>query len=174
MQLDISKLESEKEEIRKNAENDKKRLKVSFDTKIEELSADIEKLSKDYTTVSRELQEKNQIAKTFVEMQESLKKREENLNKTKITISKLKNAFESFELSFACSNCSELQNEPVLLLCGHSICEKCASKGAKIRCERCKKDTDKSQIAESNLIREITVKFKYSRQCLSELDVFPV
>ncbi len=175
LRSDLERLEKEKEELRQAHEAERRKTKTAFDAKIEELTGDIEKLSKDFTTVNRELQKKEQEMKAVLELQDGLKKREENLQKTKVIISKLKNAFESFELSFACSNCSELQSDPVLLSCGHSVCKSCSEKTpGSVRCERCKKDTERSEVVESKLLSEITVKFKYSRQCLSELDVFPV
>ena len=172
---EISKLKENQEELKNSFEADRTRIKGVFNMKIEELTQQTEKLANDYSTVSIELRNKDKILKELLDSQENVKRREENLKKTKITVAKLKNAFESLEVSFACSNCSSTDSDLVLLHCGHSVCENClGNSDSTVRCERCKINTEKSLIEESQMIKEISVKFRYARQCLSELDVFPV
>mmetsp|Transcript_4357 Transcript_4357/g.3174 ORF Transcript_4357/g.3174 Transcript_4357/m.3174 type:complete len:106 (-) Transcript_4357:27-344(-) len=94
------------------------------------------------------------------------------------SISKMKKSFESIDSTLSCLSCLEYLQEPLMLVCGHSICVKCfhmhsdpKSKDSLVFCEECKVETKNKHLKESKVIKTICDKFLFTKQCIEEVKI---
>lgn len=86
------------------------------------------------------------------------------------SIQKLKKSHESINTTLSCLSCLEYLQEPLTLICGHSICVKCfnthsdpKSKDSLVFCEECKIETKNKNLRESKVIKTICDKFLFTK-----------
>mmetsp|Transcript_32132 Transcript_32132/g.28478 ORF Transcript_32132/g.28478 Transcript_32132/m.28478 type:complete len:143 (-) Transcript_32132:46-474(-) len=76
-----------------------------------------------------------------------------------VTAKKMLKHFEPVESNLSCLSCLEFLEDPLMLICGHSICLKCFkthsdpnSKDSIVFCEECKVETKNKELMESKVI----------------------
>jgi chromosome segregation ATPase len=109
--------------------NDLEKQKKNFTKEIQDLKdklGDTQKKFTDAQTENADLKEENETLKTQVE---ELNKKLEDYSSFKeaiiIILKKIMKNFEPISSNLSCLSCLEFLENPLMLICGHSICLKC-------------------------------------------------
>ncbi|CDW71255.1 viral a-type inclusion protein [Stylonychia lemnae] len=128
----------------------------------------IEQMMKKQTTLERDLQANQKQAERLVIVKKGIMD----------AIAKMKKSFESIDTTLSCLSCLEFLNDPLTLVCGHSICQKCfnthsdpKSKDSLVFCEECKIETKNKNLRESKVIKTICDKFLFTKGCIEEVKI---
>ena len=103
-------------------------------------------------TLERETNDANKRAVALITMKNGLG----------TCVGKMLGGIENIEATLSCLSCLNFLEEPLMLVCGHSICKTCfkmhsdpSSKDSLVFCEECKLETKNRDLSETKVIREL-------------------
>lgn len=160
----IKDLESENRMIKKGFEeelNDERHRQDQLRQQVSEINSERDKIARAHTKLEDEIMK--------------LKKSHNDFNTFKDTIvlttKKILKSYELIDSNLSCLSCLEFLEDPLMLICGHSICLKCFkthsdpnSKDSIVFCEECKVETKNKELMESKVIEILCEKFKASKK----------
>ena len=147
----------------KDLENENTMIKRGFEEDMKEGRARNEQLRDQITEI---IKEKDQLIRVNNKLEEKvsfMEKQHSDFNTFKdtivITTKKIIKNYEPIESNLSCLSCLEFLEDPLMLICGHSICLKCfkthsdpQSKDSIVFCEECKVETKNKELMESKVI----------------------
>lgn len=125
----------------------------------------------DFRRTVQELEDKNAVMKRAVADLEKLKAQLGSALKS------LKEASEETTNQLSCLSCLEFLKDPLMLICGHSICQNCLkthsdpnSKDSIVFCEECKIETKNKDLHGSRVIEVLVEGHTVVRRELAEIE----
>lgn len=142
-------LETSLRERIKELENENRMIKTRFEEEINEERSNNEQLSSKLRKLDDQISLLEKQQSDFQTFKDTII----------VTAKKMLKNFEPIESNLSCLSCLEFLEDPLMLICGHSICLKCfkthsdpQSKDSIVFCEECRVETKNKELMESKVI----------------------